>query len=313
MAAISTSAPAKTILFGEHAVVYGAPAIAVPLKALRVKAIIQPLLASSKSLVFIKGKNTIEQFHIDDLPADNLIKGTFAVFEKETRIRISPFKLTITSKIPIAAGLGSSAAVAVAIIRALGEFSGIKLSKETVSKIAYQSEVIQHGTPSGIDNSVIAYEEPVYFQKGKGITYLPIKKKIHLILADSGERTLTRDVVESVRNCMVRNPSLYQNIFDSIGKITNAAKIALESGHSKQIGELMTQNHTLLQSINVSSPKLDLLIMRANEAGAFGAKLCGGGRGGYMVAISSEENRSKIVEQLHSISPYVFETSVGGE
>ncbi len=312
MAAISTSAPAKTILFGEHAVVYGAPAIAVPLKVLRVKAIIQPLLASSKSLVFIKGKSTIEQFYLDDLPADNLIKGTFAVFEKETRIHISPFKLTITSKIPIAAGLGSSAAVAVAIIRALGEFSGIKLSKETVSKIAYQSEVIQHGTPSGIDNSVIAYEEPVYFQKGKGITYLPIKKKIHLILADSGERTLTRDVVDSVRNCMVRNPSVYQNIFDSIGKITNAAKIALESGNSKQIGELMAQNHTLLQSINVSSPKLDLLIMRATEAGAFGAKLCGGGRGGFMVAISSEENKSKIVEQLHSISPYVFETSVGG-
>jgi len=312
MPAISSTAKGKTILFGEHAVVHGSPAIAVPISAIHVKAIIQPSIDSPESIIWIKEKDGKNRLIISELDKDNLFRGTIREFQNELDYSLPPFILTIASEIPIAAGLGSSAAIAVAMTRVLGEFAGRKLSDEDISRIAYRSEIIQHGTPSGIDNSVIAYEKPIYFEKDKPIVILYIKRKIHLVLADSSERTLTKDVVQFVQESMQRDQTRFQELFARIGKIALSARVALEDGNSQLVGSLMNENHQYLQELGVSSQKLDLLVNKATQAGAYGAKLCGGGQGGFMVAVCSHERQATIADRLRDISPHVIETSIGG-
>ena len=210
MPAISSSAPGKTILFGEHAVVYGFPAIAVPIKAIRVNAIVQPNIESKTSIICLKRENIKKEFALNDLDEDNLFKGVISQFQKHIQRPIPPFYLTITSSIPIAAGLGSSAAVSVAVIRCLSQFVGKKMSTKEMNTIAYQSETIQHGTPSGIDNSVISFEQPVFFEKEKPMEFMDLKRELFLILADSDERSLTKNVIAIVRDSMRRMPEKIQ-------------------------------------------------------------------------------------------------------
>jgi len=312
MPAISSTATGKTILFGEHAVVHGSPAIAVPIHAIQVKAIIQPSISSQESMIWIRNNNGKESFKLTDLAEDNLFRGTITEFQHELQFSLPPFILTVTSEIPIAAGLGSSAAVAVAVIRVLGEFVGRKLSNEMVNRIAYRSEVIQHGSPSGIDNSVIAYEKPVYFEKDKPLEILQIKKKIHVVLGDSGERTLTKDVIQFVQESMQRDMDRFQDVFQRIGNVARSARTALENGDIQLIGSLMTENHRYLQELGVSSPKLDQLVSSAMQSDAYGAKLCGAGQGGFMVAACSREQQAAIANHLRNISPRVIEASIGG-
>jgi mevalonate kinase len=311
MPAISSTAKGKTILFGEHAVVYGSPAIAVPINSIYVKAIVQPSIDSPESTIWLQENNSSKCLNLTELAEDNLFRGLINEFQDELNCAIPPFILTIASRIPIAAGLGSSAAIAVAMIRALGKFSGKKLPAEIINRIAYRSEVIQHGTPSGIDNSVIAYEKPIFFEKEKPLEFLQIKKNIHLVLADSGERALTKNVVRFVRESMLKDQTKYQELFTQIGNIAHRAKTALENSDCQLVGSLMTENHQLLKEIGVSSQKLDQLVNTAIEAGAYGGKLCGGGQGGFMVAVCSNEKQSVISDQLEKISPHVIKTSIG--
>ena len=311
MPAISSSAKGKTILFGEHAVVYGSPAIAVPIHSIQVKVIIQPSIDSPESIIWTKENNCKKSFKVNELADDNLFWGTIREFQNALNCSLPPFILTIASEIPIAAGLGSSASLSVAMIRVFAEFLGKKISTEDINQIAYRSEIIQHGTPSGIDNSVIAYEIPIYFEKGKKLEFLQITKNIHLVLADSGERALTKDVVQFVQESMQKNPTRYQKIFSQIGSIVRSAKNALEKGESELVGSLMTENHQQLQMLGVSSVQLDLLVNRATQSGAYGAKLCGGGQGGFMVAVCNIENQAAIAAKLQEISPHVIKTSIG--
>jgi len=312
MPAISASAPGKTILFGEHAVVYGSPAIAIPISSLRIKAIIQPNIESQDSVVAFNNGTNRQKFNIHALPPDDLIRGIVSVFEEQTHRKLSPFTLTIHSEIPIAAGLGSSAAVAVAVTRTLGEFSGLKLNGNEINEFAYKSEIVQHGTPSGIDNSVITYEKPIYFEKGMPIQTITIKNKLHFVLADSGERTLTKKVVDFVRESMEKDHTNYQNLLFSISDICRIAKNAIMAGDAHVIGKLMIQNHSLLQKMGVSSQKLDKLVDLSLQAGAFGAKLCGGGQGGFMVSICDKETVDTVTDQLRKISSCVIKASIGG-
>jgi len=194
--------------------------------------------------------------------------------------------------------MGSSAAISIAMIRAMSAFFGKSLLPSDVSDLAYQVEMIHHGTPSGIDNNVIAYQQPVYFVRHNPIQFLEIQHPTHWVIADTGEKTPTRETVAAVRALYTENPDHYDQIFKQIGTLTQQAREALPSGDISTLGALMNENQRLLEQIDVSSQNLDSLINTALAAGAAGAKLSGGGRGGNIIALATAETAETIEKAL---------------
>jgi mevalonate kinase len=206
--------------------------------------------------------------------------------------------LKVSSTIPIAAGLGSGAAISVVIIRSFSAFLGHPLPNDVVSKLAFEVDKIHHGTPSGVDNTVITYEKPVYYVKDDSIQTLELSHPFTLLIGDTGIISPTSRTVREVRQAWIADPQRYEDIFKSIGTIVERARKAIENGEIELLGELMNKNHTLLRKMNVSSPDLDHLVEAARSAGAFGAKLSGGGRGGNMLALVDQEHAGKISNDL---------------
>jgi mevalonate kinase len=287
MPAISASAPGKVILFGEHAVVYGQAAIAVPVTEVAAKAIITPDPAAAPGSIHITAPQINLEAHMSDLPAaDPLAVATRSTLDALGIQQPPAFKLRVTSTIPVAGGLGSGAAVSVAIIRAVSAFLGHPLQDDQVSALAFKVEKLHHGTPSGIDNTVITYNKAVYYIKDKPIETISIAKPFTLVIADTGISTPTKETVTDVRRLRETDPETYNNIFKSIGDLAIAARKSIEQGNNESLGPLMNTNHQLLQQLNVSSPELDKLVIAARETGALGAKLSGGGRGGNIIALA---------------------------
>jgi mevalonate kinase len=297
--AIAASAPGKVILFGEHAVVYNRPAIAVPVTQVRAKATITADPSGPLGQVQIVARQIGLERELTDLPADHplalAIKG---VADQLGVDHLPALRLQINSTIPIASGLGSGAAVSVAIARALAAFLGHPLSDEQVSQIAFQVDQKYHGTPSGIDNTVIAYAQPVFFIRGQPFIRLCAVQPFTVVIGNTGISSPTGTVVGDVRMRWQANPPAYERLFDAIGEIAGLARHAIEAGPVANLGPLMTRNQALLQQLDVSSPELDRLIQAALAAGATGAKLCGGGRGGNMIALTSPETAPAIAEAL---------------
>jgi mevalonate kinase len=299
MPAISATAPGKVILFGEHAVVYGQPAIAVPVTEVAAKAIITPDPAAASGSIHITAPQINLDASFSDLPAtDPLVVAIRSTLDALSIKQPPAFKLRITSTIPVAGGLGSGAAVSVAIVRAISAFLGHPLSDEQVSPLAFEVEKLHHGTPSGIDNTVITYNKAVYYIKDKPIETINIAKPFTLVIADSGISTPTKETVGDVRRLWESDSNLYEQIFESIGKLANTACAAIESGNNEPLGPLMNENHALLQKLDVSSPELDTLVLAARDARALGAKLSGGGRGGNIIALSPEGRAAEIKTAL---------------
>jgi len=213
---------------------------------------------------------------------------------------ILDLNLTVSSTIPIARGLGRGAAVATAIVRALAQHLGQVLAAQDISDLVYQVEVIHHGTPSGIDNTVVAFEQPVYFVKGQPIEMLHVASPFSLVIGDTGVSSPTKMVVADVRRRWQKDRTRYDTWFDDMGAIAARAKEAITTGQTAKLGPLMDENHELLQAIGVSSPELDRLVSAAREAGATGAKLCGAGRGGNMIALAPPQRARDIAAALRN-------------
>lgn len=306
MPAISASAPGKVILFGEHAVVYGQPAIAIPVSQVRARAIVSARPDRPSGWVHLQAPNIGLDAALEELPADDPLSLTInSVFEATQISRVPALAVRITSTIPIAAGLGSGAAVTVAIIRALSEFLGHPLPDEKVSILAYEVEKLHHGTPSGIDNAVITFEKPVYFvRSAKGeadqVIKFNVAEPFTILIGDSGVASPTAATVGEVRSAWQKNRIYYENLFERIGEIARQAREIIENGDIAALGPLMDENQDLLEKLGVSSAELDHLIQTARLAGAYGAKLSGGGQGGNMIALVTRDNAQKIAELLVS-------------
>jgi mevalonate kinase len=205
----------------------------------------------------------------------------------------------------------------VAIIRALSEFLGRRLPTERVSALAYEVEKLHHGTPSGIDNTVIAYARPVYFvrrQDGNLIGTFQVAKPFPIVIADSGVPSPTAITVGEVRRAWQAEPDRYQGLFSTVGGIVQAARAAIESGAVESLGPLMDKNHALLCEIGVSSPELERLVQAARQAGALGAKLSGGGRGGNLIALVTPEIIGTVAQALRQAGAAgIIITEVGRE
>lgn len=291
---VSASASGKVILLGEHAVVYGRPAIAVPLSALRATATLTP----HPGPFHIQAPAVGVDGTLADLPASDPLVRTVLLAAESLQLPLPSAVLRIESQIPVASGLGSGAAVSTAIVRALAAFGNASLTPAQVSALVYEVERLHHGTPSGIDNTVIAYERPVYFRKGKPPEPLPVRVPLYLVVADSGIASPTRQVVEAVRKKWEAQPVRYDFLFDQIGELVEEARAAIGEGDRFTLGVLMDQNHELLQKMGVSTRRLDELVEAARLGGALGAKLSGAGRGGNVIALVEEEIADEVEEIL---------------
>lgn len=299
MPIIYAKAPGKIILFGEHAVVYGQPAIAIPVNKVFATARVFPILTPDSSQIRIIAPDIQLDADLSDLPADHPIAAAVRLAIQTAQVDRPPsLTLQISSTIPISAGMGSSAAITIAVIRALSDFLGHPLPPEEISTLAYEIEKIQHGTPSGIDNTVIAHQKPVFFSQDEPIQYLDIEQPTHWVIADTGEKTPTRETVADVRDRYTADPNTYERIFDQIGGIAHNAQEGLIKGDINLLGRLMNENQRLLKLLGVSSNCLERLIDAAVSAGAPGAKLSGGGRGGNIIALSPTEFTERIESAL---------------
>ncbi len=299
MPAYSASAPGKVILFGEHAVVYGYPAIAVPVPQVRAKAIVMAEPLSPPGQVRITARDVGLETTLAQLPEDHPLKVVIAKAMLAMQVNHIPAcSLTISSTIPVAGGMGSGAAVSVAALRALSALLGHPLSDEQLSDLVYQAELIYHGTPSGIDNSVIAHARPVYFVKGRPLEFLAVKQPFSLVVGNTGLESPTSTAVGGVRQAWEADRPRYQQLFEGVGAIATAGRKAMRAGKLDELGLLMDRNHALLKEMGVSSPELDRLVQAAKEAGASGAKLSGAGKGGSMIALMRPDPASRVSAAL---------------
>jgi mevalonate kinase len=299
------SSPAKVILFGEHAVVYGQPAIAVPVSALRAYATIEETNTEFRILARDLNEKQIS-FEIDD-PLAQVVRLTLERIAKP----IPEISIAVKSDIPIASGLGSGAAISTAIIRALLEYYNLSLPNEAINEIVYEVEKVHHGTPSGIDNTVIVYEQAVYFVREKTLETISNAKPLSLLVADTGQAALTKVAVGDLRKLYEADRKVIKPLLESVGKLVKIAREAMKYGDIPLLGKLMLDNHALLQKLTVSSPELDKLVDAAMNAGAIGAKLSGGGRGGNMIVLIQPETKDAITKALKAAGAVrVFETIV---
>jgi mevalonate kinase len=292
----SASAPGKIILFGEHAVVYGRPALALPVTQVCVTVEVWP---SEYRGVWIDAPDIRLKAPLNELPFDHpLATAIRAVFSSHGVDPLPHINIRISSTIPVAAGLGSGAAVSVALVRALSSYLGRPISNEKVNQLAFEIEKLHHGTPSGIDNTVITYAKPVYFKRGQPIETFKPREAFTILIGDTGVSAPTIQSVADLRKLWENNQAQWEGVFTQVGEIVNEARRAIEYGKIKELGKLMDRNHELLQNMTVSSRELERLIAAARAVGALGAKLSGGGRGGNMIALAKQDATSiKIIRE----------------
>lgn len=313
MPAISSSACGKFILTGEHAVVYGEPAIALPLTSRRIHVRVEASIMGQAGEISVAFPALGLDTKLDLLPDKNPIYR--AIIETLNKLGIDQrpsCKLHYNTQLPIGAGLGSSAAMAVATIRGLSAFLGHPLDDTTVNQLAYECEKTVHNNPSGIDNTVITYERPVFFQRGKEISFLQPKNAFHFILADSGVQKSTHESVAQLAAFRDAKPAFVLPRITEIGELSQMAQSALLSGNEAELALAINRNQVMLRELELSCPELDHLISLAQDSGALAAKLTGGGKGGYMFALVEGEKANLVLEKMTEQGAInAFQTVVG--
>jgi mevalonate kinase len=294
----TSSAPGKIILFGEHAVVYGQPALAVPVTQVHATATVSE---NSRGGIMVEAPNINLSAELSSLAENHPLAAVINNVFSTLNIQNPPAcTIYLQSTIPVASGLGSGAAVSVAIIRALSAFLGQPMLDEQVNKLAFESEKLYHGTPSGIDNTVVTYARPVYFIKRKAIKTFHVGAPFTIMIGGTGISAPTKGAVSAVRKLWQSDNSRWDKVFTSVGEIVWNARQAIERGDTGELGRLMDANHTFLQEMTVSCQELDQLVEAARKSGALGAKLSGGGRGGNMIALVEKENAPVVARALSS-------------
>ncbi len=273
----------KLILLGEHAVVYGRHAIAVPVP-LAMRAVVEEADSGVQLLIPRWG---IEYQLAKPPEQRRSFERAAGVIMDQLGLADRPMRIEVFPDVPRGMGLGGSAALAVAIVRALDMHFDLKLSDEEVNKLALESEQIAHGQPSGIDNTMATYGRPLVYRRGNPplVEPLNIANPLEIIVGMTHKEGLTAKTVARVRDARERNPRLYEKIFDDVDSLVLQSISALQDGDNAAVGELMNICQGLLNALQVSTPELERLIGIARRAGALGAKLTGGGGGGAMIAL----------------------------
>jgi mevalonate kinase len=271
----------KLILLGEHAVVHGEPALALSV-ARSVAVDVAPLARGERTIAVPGGEPDARVRRVADQAA-RLLGISDA----------TGFALVVSGDLPVAVGLGSSAALCVATVRALASARGISLDDAETSRHAHLLEQIFHGTPSGIDSTTATYGGLLWFQCGPPPHHEPVvaAAPFEVLIVFSGTRHDTAQTVGRLRERVAAEPDVYRPVLGAIGSLVGAARAAIERGDLPLLGALMTMNHALLRACGVSTPPLDQAVEHAIADGALGAKLTGGGGGGALIALPAEDSR----------------------
>lgn len=293
MEKIIKSSNSKIILIGEHSVVYGQPAIALPIRNVKTTVKIQP----TNGDIQIKSRyfnGSLNDIHSNLLGIKNLIKQTLNELNRPN----TNLLITIDSDVPAERGMGSSASTAVALVRALYAYFEHPLTRTTLLKTVDISEKIIHGKPSGLDSATASANNPIWFKKDGTIKPLPINVDAYLIISDSGIKGKTSKAVEIVKN-KLRFDSDSRLLIEKLGELTSQTATVLRQNDVSTLGKILTEAHTNLRQLGVSHPAVEKLIKIANDSGALGSKLTGGGLGGCVISLAPNlPAAEKISQQL---------------
>ena len=274
----------KAILFNEHFVVYGIPAIVSAIGKYTISRV-EPF--DKPSVHLEDNRNATPKYKEDKLQQqqdslNRILKAMNIASSKQG------LKITLEGNLYAASGIGASAASCVAIARALAEHFDMNLSDDQINAIAYEGEKGYHGTPSGIDNTASTFGGLIWFQKTNPqvMERISLLNPIEVVIANTGKVADTAAAVAGVKERKEKFPEKYAEIFDRAENIAFLARQALQDEDLVEVGKLMNENHKLLQQIEVSSKELDFLVDVARTNGALGAKLTGGGLGGNMIALT---------------------------
>ena len=301
----SASAPGKVILFGEHFVVYDEPAVvmAVNLRAnVSVGEAQEPGVQVESQDLSMSGIFSDDFFYpkTGGMEARTVLEPIYlAVKAVSDKYGLKGgLSVRVKSEIPIAAGMGSSAAIAVATVAAVARFFKLDLPRKEISQLAHRAEEYVHGRPSGIDQTISTFGGVITYRRTCGFNPLEVSAPIPLVIGDTGQKRSTGKLVALVQERRERFPQVMDLIIRSGGILSSSAAEAMHKGDLRSLGELMNLNHGLLSAIGVSNDMLDKLVNAAREAGALGSKLTGAGGGGCMIALADQ---SKIDEVARAI------------
>lgn len=274
-------AAGKVIVFGEHAAVYGRHALALPIPG-AVRAVVE--LAQSETTLAIPAWGISGK--LDPGNPQGVFAAVALILEK-LDVSLSHFSILLDTSLPGGMGLGSSAALAVALIRGICDVMDLRLTNERINAIAFDCEKLAHGTPSGVDNTLATFAEPILFCNDGSLHVEPLSltEIPPMIIAYGEEAGLTSEQVAGVRARRELAPQRYDAIFDEIDRISLVGAEMLRSQNYTELGLAMNICHGLLNAIEVSTPELERMVTLARQAGAAGAKLTGGGGGGSIVAV----------------------------
>jgi len=298
----------KVVMLGEHSVVYGRHAIAAPVPMV-IKALVEDCdqgihLIIPRWGVEYELASTPQERRSFERPA-GVVLDALGLGGRSMRIEVFP-------EVPRSMGLGGSAAMAVAIVRALDKHFKLGLSNEDVNRLAFESEKVAHGNPSGLDNTLACYAKPLVYRAGEPplVEPLNIRRPIPAVIGMTGYEGLTAKTVGRVREAWKKDQQLYERIFDQIDALVLRGVQAIQDGDVKLLGELMNINHGMLNALQVSTPELEQLVDIAREHGALGAKLTGGGGGGSIIAVC-EDDRKEIVDAIRAAGYQAIEVDLG--
>ena len=296
---VLASAPAKIILFGEHSVVYGKPAIAAAIDLRtyvkaefnengRIRIEAKDIRTPGLTVSFSEDQIYFETDYGKAAEVLSYVREAINLVMEEAGQR-KGVTVSITSQIPVGAGLGSSAAVAVATIGAVSRLFGLELDKSEIAKLGHKVELLVQGASSGIDPTVSAVGGFLYYQKGS-FESLPVVE-LPIVVGYTGSSGSTKELVAKVRKNYEEMPEIIEPILNSMGKLVEKAREVILAEYDKEIkfkllGTLMNINHGLLDALGVSTKSLSDLVYASREAGALGAKITGAGGGGCMYALA---------------------------
>lgn len=295
----------KVILFGEHGVVHGRPALALAVQD-GAEVRFEARYGGPTTLHILPWDVRIDTSDVpsqDAAPLQSALKVARALYDDDLEL-----DLHAQMNLPGGAGMGSSAALGVAVLRAMDEARGVQREDAEICERSLAWERVFHGNPSGVDNAMAAHGGVAIFRKGEPIQRIVPRNPVYLVAANSGESSSTKEMVASVARQYERDPERVGKVFDGMASIVSNGRLALEQGNLRHLGQLMQLNHGLLSSLMLSTPTLEDMIRRATEAGALGAKVTGAGGGGCMIAlVEGKEHQAQVAAALRGLDKAVYE------
>jgi len=297
MRTVISIAPGKSILFGEHAVVYGFPAIAMAI-SVNSKCQITEIKDNKIKIILHNYNQIFEADNIQTLSQKlnskyNQIIQCFHNFQNNFGVKIKNIEIKIVSNLFPSAGLGSSASIAVSLINALNCYYEVNLNKEEINSLAYELEKIVHGSPSGIDNTICTFGNAIYFENGK-FEFIEIPREFLFLITYTNIEHDTKEAINRIRYLKGTKPNKTEQLLKQIGKISKKAKVELTSNNIQKIGKLMNLNQKYLSNLQISNDEISEIIDISLKNGAFGSKLTGAGLGGCVITLGKRKDLEKI-------------------